>query len=575
MLIFVLLFAGAACAKSFSLPKAEVYMKILPDGLVEAEENITFSFNGSFTFAYRDIPKGEWELFDVSVEENGVPLRFELLNSGSDTQIKWYYAAENETRTFTIKYKLRGAVKAYDDVAEFYWKVWGEEWGSDLDELYGWIELPSAPADAKEVYLWGHPEINGKLGLVEGNKILFQAFNTQSGQFVEVHAAFPVSLLSSRENAAVKSGNGLEKIIEQEAKYGLYDEGFFFGILTILVFLGSFAMAAAFTNNKALRVLVGIGLAIFFIWIFSVFLRDLILAGLLFVPVLFFAVAWYKWGREPAIEYEAEYERDVPYNYSPAVVSALMKQVMKKPGMNDMVAELLDLCLRGKLKLENIGKKGIFGKDDYKIHIIDSSPTGLPESEKLLLEMLVTIASVKFEGFIFEKKVKDETPNELMLSEIENYFKKRNMEAQQFSQDWQSSVEAEARGMDFFSGKNGILQYVFGSVAIAAAGYLILPAAGLALLTIAVALPGVFPDALPNRTAEGALHYAKWMKLKRFLKDFSMLHDVPPTALPLWEKFLVYSIPLGVAKEVQKAMDDVFKNYTNTRSCRNPLAIDK
>lgn len=41
-----------ASAKSYTLDKAEVYYKILPNGLVEATEEITFDFSGSFSFAF-------------------------------------------------------------------------------------------------------------------------------------------------------------------------------------------------------------------------------------------------------------------------------------------------------------------------------------------------------------------------------------------------------------------------------------------------------------------------------------------------------------------------------------------
>jgi len=64
---------------------------------------------------------------------------------------------------------------------------------------------------------------------------------------------------------------------------------------------------------------------------------------------------------------------------------------------------------------------------------------------------------------------------------------------------------------------------------------------------------------LPNRTEKGALHYKRWMLLKKFLSDFSNLKNMPPDAIELWEKYLVYSIPLGVAKQVQKAMDHAFE----------------
>ena len=48
--------AGAAQAKSYVLPQAVVQVKIAPDGSLLVREDITFSFAGSFSGAYRDIP---------------------------------------------------------------------------------------------------------------------------------------------------------------------------------------------------------------------------------------------------------------------------------------------------------------------------------------------------------------------------------------------------------------------------------------------------------------------------------------------------------------------------------------
>ncbi|MFH1544614.1 MAG: DUF2207 domain-containing protein, partial [archaeon] len=126
LILFLLCILSFVNAKSYSLDKAEVNVKINEDGLVKAEEKISFNFSENFSFAYRDIPKGSWQLSNVEVFEGNRPVRFELINQGGDWRVKWYYSAENEVRTFTIKYELRKAVTAYNDVGEFNWKVWGE-----------------------------------------------------------------------------------------------------------------------------------------------------------------------------------------------------------------------------------------------------------------------------------------------------------------------------------------------------------------------------------------------------------------------------------------------------------------
>lgn len=573
LLMFLLLFSANAYAKSYSLEKAEVYMEIKPDALVKVEENITFNFSGDFSFAFRDIPKGEWKIENIQVLENNSPLQFDLINQGSDTRVKWYYNASNEKRTFTIKYDLKNAVHAYKDVAELNWKVWGEGWDRPLQELYGWIELPANVQDANSVYVWGHPEINGKIGLIENKKVLFQAFSIPSYQFVEIRTAFPVEMLSSKENAVTELYFGLPGIIEEEKNYSYIsgsgyndfgeDIGFKIFATIGLVLIAIIFIVFSRLNKTPLfqRVLAILLVALFFFY--SIFLENLYVLLFIALEIALFFVLWHFFGREPKIDYNAFYEREIPYNYSPAVVKALFNAWTKKPNYEQMGAELLDLCLKGKLKLEQIKKGGLFERDDFKIHVIDSSNAGLPESEKIMLDLIAEAAKGSYEGFIFKKFNKDKTPNELLLSELEKYLKHNRIKSRKIAEDWMKAVKEETEKFGFFSKRNGILPFALGTgLLVFIAGISIGVFALLAVFLIALFFMGIFPDSLPNRTKQGALHYAKWNNLKKFLNDFSNLKEMPPTAIVLWEQFLVYSIPLGVAKKVQKAMDYVFKDFT-------------
>ncbi len=334
IVISLLLLCAVASAKSYSLEKAEVYYKIMPDGLVEATEKITFDFSGDFSFAYRDFPKGNWQVVSPVVYDitNGKKeaLRAELSDLGSDMRVKWFYSASNETRAFAIEYELHNAVDAYDDIAEFNWKVWGSGWEEPLGELYGEIELPAAVGSPEEVYSWGHPEINGKIGLVGNRTLIFQAFGIPAGQWVEIRMLFPRQLLQSEEFANVKSGNGLEGIVAEEEAWGKADE------------------ARALLSSPL------------FILLFAL------------LELAVFAMSWHFWGKEPKVELQAIYEREVPYNYSPAIVSSLMHPIGKNPSLECITAEILDLCLKGKLQIRPLKKEkilGIFGKDDFEIQI--------------------------------------------------------------------------------------------------------------------------------------------------------------------------------------------------------------
>ncbi|MBI5884585.1 DUF2207 domain-containing protein [archaeon] len=501
LFLLVVVLSASANAKNYFLEKAEVSMQIMPDGYVKAEEKITFRFDGAFTNAYRDFPSGKWDYKNIKVFEGDKELGKSTELVDGAFRVKWYYSAVNQEKTFKITYGLKNAIKSYDDVTEFYWKVWGSGWEKQLKELTGSIELPEAVNDANEVYSWGHPELNGKIGLIENRKLVFQAFDIPAGQWVEIRLAFPSRLLASKENVQVIEGNGLQEIINEEESFK--------------------AAEARLEPVKFLK------------------FHALWLAPLL--VLLVFIIAWHKYGREPKVDYEAIYEREPPFDYSPAIVSSLMDSLIKKPSTTCFTAVILDLCLKGYFKLNKVKAKkllGLIGREfDYEIILQKKALEALKEGS---LEGMTGQERMVF-GLVARDARKHAEKNKEALSfkAIESYFMADRMKASKWFIDWTKEVEKEAEGMDFFSKKNTAYFFYFvGVAAILVVFAFIEFAAAMIAVLLALCLPFVvFRDALPNRTEKGALHYQKWMKLKAFLKDFSSLQQVPPDAIVLWEKY--------------------------------------
>jgi uncharacterized membrane protein len=71
-----------------------------------------------------------------------------------------------------------------------------------------------------------------------------------------------------------------------------------------------------------------------------------------------------------------------------------------------------------------------------------------------------------------------------------------------------------------------------------------IPAAVAGVAGLVLAPMGGF---LRRKTARGARKKAEVAGLKRFLKDFSLVDDVPVGHLALYERYLVYAVALGVA----------------------------
>jgi uncharacterized membrane protein len=227
--------AGAQEEKSFDLPSANVVADVQPDGSVLVTEEIAYDFIGSFEGGYREIPVADGvSVTDVSVGENGrryspgasaelgssgAPGTFGTADLGDAYRIVWHYRASDEERTFTLRYRLEDLAVAYDDVVDLYWQAWGEEWHEPLGKLQAEVLLPGEP-NKGEVKVFGHPaSVGGATSLGQaGNSPMLVAIDVPDEQFVEMRVVFPRELLTSSGGARVEAGNGLQKIMNQEAE---------------------------------------------------------------------------------------------------------------------------------------------------------------------------------------------------------------------------------------------------------------------------------------------------------------------------------------------------------------------
>ncbi|HEU4480462.1 MAG TPA: DUF2207 domain-containing protein, partial [Actinomycetota bacterium] len=239
---FASLSAPSAIAqeKSFSLPHAEVDVKIGPDGAVHVTERLTYAFSGSFSGGFREIPLREGERIEnVSVSERGAayaggasaelgsfgpPGTYGTTQVGDRFRIVWHYSAFNEARTFVVRYTLTGLAVAYDDVVDVNLRVWGDEWGEPLGLLEARMTIPDARPG--EVRVWGHAgSVEGSTALNENGKgASLSASNVPAGRWVEMRLVFPRAALDTPTFARVEAGSGLERILAEERAFALQTE---------------------------------------------------------------------------------------------------------------------------------------------------------------------------------------------------------------------------------------------------------------------------------------------------------------------------------------------------------------
>lgn len=532
--LILLVFFGAIQAKQYGLDKALLFYSIKPDGSIAVTLDLTYWFSGSFSTAWITIPQEDFIITNPSVSEiqnekeipysfyretpEMVPSTFDFTQDGREYRLAWFYRATDTRKTFRLRYEILKGLKVYEDIAEFYFKVWGSDWEIRLPALWVEVILPVQIVLKEEVIYWLHPKIEGQIGVAKDfNKIIAYAGNIPAKQWVEVRILFPRSYLQQLDLSKIilKSGPGKEKILQEEE---------------------SFKMKEA----KRQR------LYQFFSFAIKPLAAIIIIFGL-FIPLR----TYFRYGREPRVHYELEYEREVPEGISPAQADMLLSQ-QKTVSARAILASTLELAQQGFLKIEEVEREGFLGKKikDYRIIL-----TGKTESKELKDEL----------NLLFHEWKELASQDGILISEL----KRKNLTSfkSQFDKKVKKTVY-ESRGWINSQGEKALMIWSLVCFLSMVVSFLALLFSGLLPnRPITLLLPGTlflnflislfFRKAVRQYSPEGKLIALRLKALKKFLKDFSLITQYPPASLVIWEKYLVFGTILGVAKEVLRAMKEL------------------
>jgi hypothetical protein len=267
------------------------------------------------------------------------------------------------------------------------------------------------------------------------------------------------------------------------------------------------------------------------------------LAGVSFT---FFTVAFVLYGKEPRVVDPGDYVREPVEGYTPALLAYLLRFGVVKPV--DMVATMIDLARKGYAHIAETRLPD--GSYRYDIQLKEKDEAGLKAHELDVLHVLKLVGAA--DGISGEHL--KEWANLHALDIYRSYSGFR----------WDMLTDGNSR--DFVTTRLPLITAniaIGGLVFLLAIGGLDVQGGGvgfksspgpmIAMTLVAVQL--ALTPLLRRRTRKGAQDYRRWMAFKHFLRDFSTVRDWTPAAVPVWEEFLVYAIPLGVAHAVAKAID--------------------
>ena len=549
LLIFLCLFCSKTTVKADSgnlyLNRLEFKVSVNSDGSINVTELWDIDIRNTNTlFKTFEIDKEKYSsISDVKVVERTSGKNYEfskinkemyhvtensfyaLENSDGKFEIAWGIGMDHSTgnRVYQISYKVNDAIAKYNDYAELYWQFIGNDFSIDADKITGTIILPSEVNDIQEIKVWGHTEgLNGEIYATGKDEIKFQVNDYKNGNMVEIRTLFPNSIIKT--SGRTYNQNRYDEVVKEETKWA----------------------------NKAniKRQWEEIKDEVIWTFIFYVILAVCIIYIEKAVKYGKKIIQTKKYKPEQKIDYFREVPKE---NATPGEALYLLKEPYNKFRScfgNIFSANILNLKLKEYLNIrvekesQNSKKEKIYIKDTRKD--LDT----LKKEEKGIM------------SFIRDSLGNN---NEIEMKDLEKYIKGHAVKVSGLIERSQISIE-HSLSRDKLLDKKAKVEYkqykekahIYFVIALCSLIYGIIPC------TIIFFINGLLCNKIAKKenvlTQEGINMKEKWIGLKKYMEDFSLLEEKEVPAIVVWEKFLVYATAFGVADKVLKQLKTVYPN---------------
>lgn len=138
VLYFLFMSPQVFASKYYQITRVEIDAQLYPDGSMEVIESRTYRFVESFSYVYRVLPTtGPVTFQDFRVTENGQlyrqseskdPGTFYIAQKQGKIEVRWFFHASNESRIFDFHYRVKDAIKCYEDTAVLYFQFISGDW---------------------------------------------------------------------------------------------------------------------------------------------------------------------------------------------------------------------------------------------------------------------------------------------------------------------------------------------------------------------------------------------------------------------------------------------------------------
>lgn len=498
-------------SSKYSIESARIEQTVKETGEVEVHEVIKYDMRKPFKGLYRYVPPARYVKISnvrIWVEEDKDAYVQYLKNNENEFEARVWIVPYGSTQdmepdgkeyTLHVSYVAKYVVENGKDCTQIFRQFWGSDWDAPVNNLTAVFNLPSSmiPTD-----IYTHP----KAKVTQNDNIIEMSLrHLPPYAFAETRMVFKPQ--ADMQFSVANNSLDLEGITKEENKYN---------------------------QQRMLRIVIPIV-------VYVVILALLILVFRIF-------------GKEPEIQYQGIYERELPTKDSPDFVNAAVVNLIGNVDNNGISAVMLDLYRKDYISFgdNQVDKKKLSDVIRFKK---ETTGTDLSESEAYFFNFL--------KGYSVD--------NQLDFSDLKKSLKKSESKAKAFNSKYnayQSIVKDNVKARGYFKTTGYIFALLLG-ILLGIGGIVLTPImiahptadlqmlaavlSGIYLLTAAVIffLP---KDVFGKWTKEGLTYYRKWINLKKFLEEFSLMSEYPPDSVIVWEEFLVYATAFGIADKVEKAL---------------------
>lgn len=411
---------------------------------------------------------------------------YETSRSRSDGTITWKIGDADFFVTgvnyYKIRYQVKNAILGENDgFNEFYWNLSGNFWDIPIDSFSAKITLPEGVSrDNAEINVY-----SGSFG--EGDTL-----GAQAGFISEREISVQVDSTMQPGEGATLSVTFPKGIVRPYVptfaeKYGAY---FFFAI--------------------------PVGILIIFI------------------------LLWRKFGDDPSINPTVAPEFEIPENLCPIDMGLVHTDGILK---NHFIsASIINLAVKGAIKIEKIEKKGILSRADFKL--IKDKQIELSATEEKLLEKLF---SSKSEVLISSLKNSFYSKIPSITQTSENFLCEKKW-LKKASKTWQATLISFA-----------VITFVGSFFAFASFWQLAIS------LMISAVILFIFSFLMKSRPLEGAILSRRILGFKMYMEKAEKYRQKFNEKENIFEKFLPYAIMFGITKLWIAKMKEIYgQEYFNS-----------